>query len=101
MGCYFIPPVQDTAGTQPYGMALLLLDVDGDLIGDTLLARSFLNPIISDTAGYFTISLETIQQLSPGQNVYVQVDLVEDAYLYGGDSSWNHFTGQFLGTATA
>ena len=99
MGCYFIPPVQDTEGTQPFGMALLLLDIDGDLIGDTLLARSFLNPIISDTAGYFTISLETIQQLSPGQNVFVQFDWAEDARLNGGDSSWNHFTGQFLGTA--
>ena len=65
MGHYFIPPVQDTAGLQPYGMALLLLDIDGDLSGDLLLARSFLNPIISDTAGYFSISMETIQQLSP------------------------------------
>ena len=99
MGCYFIPPVQDTAGTQPYGMALLLLDIDGDFIGDNLLARSFLNPIISDTAGYFTISLETIQQLSPGQSVMIQFDWAEGAYLTGSDSSWNHFTGQFLGTA--
>ena len=99
MGHYFIPPVQDTAGLQPYGMALLLLDIDGDLSGDLLLARSFLNPIISDTAGYFSISLETIQQLSPGQNVFIQFDWSEDAYLYtGGDFSWNHFMGQFLGT---
>ena len=97
MGEFFIYPVQDTTGEQPYAMAMLHIDIDNDGDTDNSITRAFLNPIISDTAGYYPLSIDTIQHLYPGQVLYIYLDMTEGSARLSG---YAHFTGQFLGTAT-
>ena len=97
MGEFFIDPVQDTTGEQPYAMAMLHIDIDNDGDTDNSITRAFLNPIISDTAGYYPLSIDTIQHLYPGQVLYIYLDMTEGSARLTG---YAHFTGQFLGTAT-
>ena len=72
---------------------------------DTEVARAFLNPIISDTAGYYMVSIDTIRQLEPGQIVSVvwapSNTATDSASLWsysGGEGGVTHFTGQLLGS---
>ena len=91
MGCVFIPPDPES---NPYGYAMLL--VDGGEV-----ARAFLNPIISDTAGYYMVSIDTLQQLEPGQQAGIVWVGIDGANLYSyTDSVHIRFTGQLLGSAT-
>ena len=67
-------------------------------------ARAFLNPIISDTAGYYMLSIDTIQQLEPGKIVSTIWVPDDAAYLWSysdAEGGVTHFTGQLLGSSTA
>ena len=93
MGCVFLPPIEGDYSA--YGLAMI--HVDG-----TVLATAFLNPIISDTAGYHSLSMDIIHELYPGQIVTTYWAPTDGAYLYTSISSGHiHFTGQFLGSASA
>lgn len=101
-GTYYIPSLEDADGSQPLALTRFLiancLQPGSCTPGATyLMTNLFLNPMSSDTAGYYTISLETIQRLYPGEAIYVTLELGDGAYLSSG-STGNHFTGQFLGT---
>ena len=96
-GCVFIPPIFE-GDAYTYGTVILL--VDGAEV-----ARAFLNPIISDTAGYYMVSIDTIRQLEIGQIVSVvwspsntETDAASLWSYSSGDGGVTHFTGQLLET---
>ena len=95
MGEFFIDPVQDTTGEQPFATANLLIDDDGDGVGFQLITRASLNPVASDTAGYYPVSINTIQHLYPEQVLTIYLEFLEG---YARLTGMTHFTGQFLGT---
>ena len=92
MGCVFIPPIEGDS----YAYGLAMIHVDG-----MVMATAFLNPIISDTAGYYMVSMDIIHELYPGQIVTTYWAPTNGAYLYTYSSGHIHFTGQFLGSASA
>ena len=101
MGCVFLPPTEENehiSGT-------VILIVDGAFV-----ANAMLNPISSDTAGYYMVSIDTIWQLEPGQIVSVKwvpsrsggSTKTASLWSYGGGEGGvtTHFTGQLLGSPT-
>ena len=96
MGCVFLPPTEENehiSGT-------VVLIVDGAFV-----ANAMLNPISSDTAGYYMVSIDTIRQLEPGQIVSVNWgktsnmdDSTKTASLWSYGGKVTHFTGQLLGS---
>ena len=96
-GCVFLPPIFE-GDSYTYGFVILLVD-------GVPVAKAFLNPIISDTAGYYMVSIDTIRQLEPGQIVSVVWDPSNTptditSLWSSAEGAVTHFTGQLLGSPT-
>ena len=90
MGNIFIPPV-DSPET-PYGMAMLL--VDNDIVAESFFNQNRTGPY---GYGYYPLSVNTIQQLEPGQVVEAVWFGSDGAFLWSDSAKLTHFTGQLLG----